>query len=112
MQLVTDTGMTKAYLNLKAGQWIMLSQSVYPSTGGNTVPAMFRWYKVLAVDEIQPGIASGTWTRNVTLAGPDWTPNPTSTPGTPATYASIFDGVVGVYEREIELEELGSQWAP
>ena len=47
--------------------------------------------------------------RNVTLSGPDWNPGTQANPI--ATYASIFDGVVAVYEKEMELEQSGAPGA-
>jgi hypothetical protein len=71
----------------------------------------YRWYKVVATGPIQ-GVA-GNYYRNVSLSGPDWNPNPNPTAATPpVTYASIFDGVVAVYEKEIELEQTGAPWSP
>jgi hypothetical protein len=122
----------QSYLNLKAGQWIMLSQTPptpasapeYNPNGAtaNTKILMnstywYRWYKVVATGAVQQN-TTGTglpYYRNVTLAGPDWNPNVgvTATVTTPTpTYASIFDGVVAVYEKEIELEQSGAPWSP
>jgi hypothetical protein len=125
----------QSYLNLKAGQWIMLSQAPpapanAPEYNPNSATASakilmnstywYRWYKVVATGAVQQN-TTGTglpYYRNVTLAGPDWNPNaavnPAASPAVPAvpTYASIFDGVVAVYEKEIELEQSGAPWSP
>jgi hypothetical protein len=118
----------QAYFNVKAGQWILLSQmptsqaSTYASGGaqaGNSVsnvsantPFWYRWYKVVGTGPVQQVYQSSppTYYRNVTLSGPDWNPGTAGTPT--ATYASIFDGVVAVYEKEMELEQSGAPWAP
>jgi type II secretory pathway pseudopilin PulG len=100
------------YLTVKPNQWIMLSQPSYMNSATVLVPAWFRWYKIVAVDTIQG--SSGAWFRNVTLAGPDWNPFPTGSAnaGTPPTFASLIDGVIGVYEKAMVLEESGSVWSP
>ena len=124
-RLTTTLG--QSYLNVKAGQWIMLSQLPVISTFNPNAPAptppanstitvsmhtsyWYRWYKIVATGAIQ-GPATGPWYRNVTLSGPDWIPNPGSSADaaiTFLTYASIFDGVVAVYEKEIQLEQSGA----
>ena len=106
----------QSYLNLKAGQWIMLSLAmvVPPVTGippgtTNVYPTYwYRWYKVVATGPTFSNVVDGvtTYYRNVTLSGPDWTPT-----GVPPC-ASIFDGVVAVYEKEINLEMSGAPWSP
>jgi len=118
VQLSTSLG--QSYLNLKAGQWIMLSQAPqqtlpFYANGSTTASATtkanttywYRWYKVVATGPI---VGAGPYYRNVTLSGPDWNPG-TATAPTP-TYASICDGVVAVYEKEMELEQTGSPWSP
>jgi hypothetical protein len=117
-----STALAQNDLNLKAGQWIMLSQAPAPATFNPQVPNppgpnnnikisstyWYRWYKVVATGSIQG--TTGNWYRNVTLSGPDWNPG-TATAPIP-TYASICDGVVAVYEKEMELEQTGSPWSP
>ncbi|HEX4142706.1 MAG TPA: hypothetical protein VHY91_04075 [Pirellulales bacterium] len=116
IQLTTslDTTMNQNYLTLKPGQWIMLSQAPAPLAYNTSLPApppnifmsstyWYRWYKVVAAGPIQGG--AGNYYRNVTLSGPDWNPNNT-------TYASIFDGAVAVYEKEMELEQSGAPFSP
>ena len=111
----------------------MLSQApqsinlTYAQGGANTgnvpntatcTPFWYRWYKVTGSGPVQLNSATSppSYYRNVTLSGPDWNPgqSPSGTPpGTPIpTYASIFDGVVAVYEKEMELEQSGAPWAP
>jgi hypothetical protein len=87
---------------VKHNQWIMLSQTP-------AAPGWWRWYRVAATsDPVRGTDSSGNsaWLRAVTLAGPDWNPSLAT------TYASIFDDVIGVYERNIELEEPGALWSP
>jgi hypothetical protein len=135
-----------SYLNIKRGQWIMLAgQMMLPSpsplnpSGYSANINVFRWYRVVSADDvvdtsgvaIQPssGLGNGgPYTRNVTLAGPDWpvlaisqnnqgsnyNPNPNSNSPTnnlpTTTFAYICDGVVGVYEKTMELER-PSEWS-
>ncbi len=104
---------TQSYLNLKAGQWIMLSQQPVLLNPGVTPTAIYsnywyRWYKVVATGPVQSNTVAGntTYYRNVTLSGPDWTPSIVQ------PYASIFEGVVAVYEKDIALEQSGAPWSP
>jgi hypothetical protein len=86
-----------------------------------------KWYRVVAAGSITQS-GTTTFSRQITLAGPDWEPDPiaaqaanpstTSIPpssltwpsSVPAgsqnynTYACIFDGAVAVYQRVIHLE--------
>lgn len=99
--------LTSDYIKVKPNQWILLSQTplpVNPAYPGG----WWRWYRVAATSA---PVSNGTnWVRPVTLAGPDWT---TTYGGSSImTYASIFDDVIGVYERDIELEETGARWSP
>ena len=110
---------SQSYLNLKAGQWIMLSQQSFcRSTNTQRPPPTqstcyndywYRWYKVVAIG-VRRSAGTNTsgqpfYYRNVTLSGPDW--NPGTTGSVFPAYASIVDGVVAVYEKEIELEQTG-----
>ncbi len=125
---LTDPAAQQAYLNVKPGQWIMLSQGPqfanatypygspnYPNPIPNTAsctPFWYRWYKVVGAGPVQLNTAASpaSYYRNVTLSGPDWNPGTQANPI--ATYASIFDGVVAVYEKEMELEQSGAPGAP
>jgi hypothetical protein len=98
---------------------------------------IFRWYRVVSAGStinssgnvIPPNSGLGpnpltwdTYTRNVTLSGPDWpvtqianNVNPNVQPNTAplisvvptTTYAVIVRGVVGVYEKVVDLEMPG-----
>ncbi len=89
---------TSDYIKVRPNQWILLSQT--PNVGQ---AGFWRWYRVAATSD--PTSNGTSWVRPVTLAGPDWNPSIT-------TFASIFDGAIGAYERTIELEELGSDFSP
>ncbi len=102
----TATTVSSDYVKVKPNQWILLNQAAQPvgAVSPNiTSPAWWRWYRVAATSD--PVWSGGFWQRNATLAGPDWNPSLT-------TYASIFDDVIGVYERVMELEEPGAFWSP
>jgi hypothetical protein len=134
---VLPTDAQQVWLNLRAGQWIMLSQAPPQTTppltyapggalGGQVNASTFpvtdsppfwaRWYKVTATGPVAGPTAGGVTTgyfRNVTLSGPDWNPGSTASGGTLIpTFASIFDGVVAVYEKEMELEPSDGPWVP
>ncbi len=95
---------------VRSGEWILLRgrrqrQRIDPST--NTLALHneydFKWYKVIATDEMNPA----TNTRRVTLAGPDWAlAEPASTGATTAwtVCAGVFPGAIGVYTETMELE--------
>lgn len=70
---------------VKPDRWIMLSGSL--GTGNH-----FQWYRVLAASQVH-----GT-TQLVTLAGPDWNSQMTS------TTAYQIDNVIAVYEKHMTLE--------
>ncbi len=119
-----------SYLKVKRGQWIMLAGTIstldnatltnpVPSPAGSVTPPsptplhIFRWYRVVSADDVIDknglSIANGgitaagggaPYSRNVTLAGPDWPVNLI----TGSTFAFICDGVVAVYEKTMPLE--------
>jgi hypothetical protein len=93
-----------SYLNVKRGQWILLSaqNTAWSDSLGVSIPLyLYRWYRIISADDVTNTTTAGvtTYSRNVTLAGPDW---PLTTAGT--TYATICDGVVAVFEKTMELE--------
>jgi hypothetical protein len=85
-------------LDVKRGQWVMLARR------SGSGPIM-RWYKLMEVD---PGVdtAGNQSSRNVTLYGPDWIPDVNY-----RTYVYIVPDVIGVYEKQIRLENT-SLWTP
>ncbi len=80
---------------IKPGQWIMLAgrQTVGPLTYD-----YYRWYRVGAADVPLPAAPNPPSTQLVTLQGADW--------NLPAnvTRAWLFDGVIAVYEKNMQLE--------
>jgi hypothetical protein len=102
-----------AYLDgLAVGQWIMLSSFMRPSNdpapGESTVMRpIHRWVRVISI-----GKTANTGQTLVNFAGPEWnatmtqwTPPENMSDGNPPNaVATIADGVVGVYERNVELD--------
>jgi hypothetical protein len=70
---------------LRPGQWIMLAGTLPGS------PPSFRWYRVAGAAKVNGS------SQDVTLAGADWNP-------ALATTAFLFDGVIAVYEKNMQLE--------
>ena len=125
-----DADEQQAYFNVKAGQWIMLSQApagaqCFPSStprrssppaanrrSAHYTPFWYRWYKVVA-----PARSRRTARPARRIIATSRCRAPTGIPSNGAarpavtTYASIFDGVVAVYEKEMELEQVGAPWA-
>lgn len=99
-------------------QWLMLTRYVPYLFSGTSYPWIeAKWYRIVAVSDITQ--SGTTYSRQVTLDGADWEPDPTSSipPATvtwPAsvpvgfqnynTYACLFDGAVGVFQKVIHLE--------
>jgi hypothetical protein len=116
-----------SYLNIKVGQWIMLSgqmttlqpgSPLYPASAGPPEPLnIYRWYRVVAADDVVDSsghtvssTSTGPYTRNVTLTGPDWPVSAIQNSSNPVTYAFICDGVVAVFEKTMPLERT-SAWS-
>jgi hypothetical protein len=120
---------------VRPDQWIMLCRYLpYTFTYGSTTPPSYayfpymeaKWYRVVAAGNITQ--SGTTYSRQITLAGPDWEADPTAAnvaspstlyiaptsvtwPSTVSTgsqnyntYACLFDGAVAVYQRVIHLE--------
>lgn len=118
LQLFCDSSATPPqsgeYLDVKKGQWLMLS-----ATDTLTTRNVFRWYRVIAAGETANESDDGVdlngdgdsvdWFREVTVAGPDWSPAwHTGTSG--QVDAALFTRVIGVYTTTIEMDEPGSLW--
>jgi type II secretory pathway pseudopilin PulG len=86
----------------KPGNWLMLCQS--RPNGSGSYPD-FKWYRVTNGDAVED--TSATATANVTLTGPDWQ---FAKADSPKTYACLFDGIVAVYQKMIQLEG-SSPWS-
>ncbi len=76
---------------LSTGDWIMLSK--YQPIGNSVV---VRWYRVIGLDA-KPTEAGTTWSREVSLDGPDWIFDAT-------TQATLVHNVVTVFERVVEVQ--------
>ena len=85
-------------LKLQTNSWLMLSGHL---ANNNSRKRHYRWYRVLNVSPavVQKRVA----TRNVMLQGADWELANNN------TQATIMEGVVGVFERKIRLEN-SSLW--
>jgi type II secretory pathway pseudopilin PulG len=98
---LVDPATPATYLNVKAGDWLMLCGRNSPITMTN----VHKWYKVVAVDEVDP---SNPRSRYVTLAGPDWNTAWCLDLDGDTTYpdaqAVLVNGVSGVYTQTIELD--------
>ena len=130
--LVSGINTTAQWLTVKPNQWIMMSawpnlQSAPPAnpTQPFTNPirgqlAVVEWFRISSVGDIEPLVSGGTvvgWHRKLTLDGPDWNPykfvdavgasgvSPLPPLQFQSCYATIVDGVVGVYEATIEQGE-------
>ena len=105
VRLTAPANTLTEWLNVRPGQWIMLTCYV-PATNR----FYLDWYRIVGVGEI---IAGSPATRDVTLHGPDW-PSAmlqqfaaafgTST----QVYATIVDGVTGVFQKTITLDGTSS----
>lgn len=114
-------GLPANALNLRRGQWILVTQWPVrrpppPNPPVPVGPPRFNWYRVVGAGDIvnDPSDPNRIRTRRVTLAGPDLFVDPP--PGDPRgdinafNIASIFDNLVGIYEKDIHLEQ-SSQWS-
>ena len=103
-------GSSSAALDLKHGDWIMLSAQ-------SSMGPQFRWYKVTYIDDELQQLTKNFFYRDATLQGPDWNraewlpksarcdcgkkiPLPPDCP----TYATFIPHVIGVFEKTIRME--------
>jgi hypothetical protein len=105
--------------DLRPNQWILLMgrvnvENVPPGfTPADMIPppVIAKWYRIVAVDD-----GSEPTHRDVTLDGPDWPTNPNAlrTLGQNdegvniTTTAAIFDGVIAVYDKTMQLDLTGN----
>lgn len=82
---------------VRAGEWVMLSS--FNNHTGDLMP-VHRWYRIAAIaGDAVINTATGTWTRELHLDGPDWDfANP--------TFVTLLDGVVSVTNHFVRLDEL------
>jgi hypothetical protein len=105
------------WLNMKAGEWIILGKTITFTPSDTMTPLInpanpdssnphelnvFKWCRIVALDDVV-GL-----NRNVTLSGGDWDPSTNAPPNfvtsVSATFAYVFDGAIGVYEKSIKIE--------
>jgi hypothetical protein len=105
--------------DLRPNQWILLMgrvnvENVPPGFAPADMippPVIAKWYRIVAVDD-----GSEPTHRDVTLDGPDWPTDPNAlwTLGQNlegeniTTTAAIFDGVVAVYDKTMQLDLTGN----
>ncbi len=99
---IDTTGPSGEPRKIVAGQWIMLSEQ-YPSPADPSInESRHCWYRVVAV-----GNVPGTPQYRVRLAGPNWVARSGSPP-----LVTVADGVIGVFERTVELDTNSAMSAP
>jgi hypothetical protein len=114
---VAGAGSGPAHLEVKPGQWLMISgfQDI-DGVAGTTNDRRWdqRWYRIVNADAVidstgtevtpnNPG--TGPWSRTVTIAGADWTvPTAIQAAFNADARAFLFDGIVAVYEQKMKLE--------
>ena len=109
------------FFNIKRDDWLLLcgQSNAYHSadySAANTKAVnLFRWYRIVAIDDSTLSITNSPRTRNVTLAGPDWPILPSGTyigNMNNTTYTGVLvNNVVGVYSEVMTLES-NRLWAP
>ncbi len=114
---------------LRPNQWIMVTgrqrlDPTIPNPPNVAAPVVAKWYRIVSVDDgsgVTDPPAGEDPHRDVTLDGADWntTQLPSPAPANSFTFddlnpggevdlaASIFDGVVAVYERTVRIDSLG-----
>lgn len=108
VQLSTRPGRIADDLEVRQGQWVMLSAEKLLNTTPPRTVQIHRWYRVVTVDEAPLFDATNNvWLRDVTLVGPDWDYTHTrySLPYRPlGTQVTIPRSVVAVFEKTIRIE--------
>ncbi len=95
---------TEAQTALRPGDWVTVGGTSVLNQAD--VPKDLRWYRVSQVEPFQASAGfTGQPGRTITLAGPDW-----NTAAFPYVAVSVYEGVVGVYEKTMHLEG-ASLWA-
>jgi hypothetical protein len=114
------------WINVRPGQWILLTCYVGPAVIPPAGQLFADWYRIVSVGDV----AGSPATRFVTLQGADWpltqvytkivsgVPVPTTllteinaVGGTaPLVFATVVEGVTGVYQKTITLDG-NSSWA-
>ncbi|MBC8356017.1 MAG: hypothetical protein H8E66_28910 [Planctomycetes bacterium] len=95
-----------AALDVKRGDWLMLMGIVATgaaSSASSDDTPLFRWYRILETESAPRLTSPAVWNLDVTLQGPDWPDDVTTT-------AMLVRNVVSVYEKTIRLEDQ-SMWS-
>lgn len=96
VELTTSDPNPEKLNSIRPNDWLLLARPVATTTSGTYVP-IAHWYRVVDVDSEVTGN-----TRQVTLFGQDW--DYTSTSNSTTTTVVHVKGVVGVYEKTVELD--------
>lgn len=99
-------GRTEDDLELDTGQWVMLSARYLAPPPANSI-VVHKWYRVLSTDKEIDFDNNGPL-RHVTFFGPDFDVA-NVLPAAPVVQVTIMEGVIGVYEKTIRLEQ-SSLW--
>ncbi|MDZ4780880.1 MAG: hypothetical protein SGJ19_11555 [Planctomycetia bacterium] len=107
--------------DLRPNQWLLVTGKLDTSTWPTTPPpptqppVVAKWYRIVSVDDgsgVTDPPSGEDPHRDVTLDGADWDMNRfvalASGPEGDSTSASIFDGVIAVYERTVRIDSLGN----
>jgi hypothetical protein len=96
-------------LKVRPHQWILVSGQLSTPVPGSS-PAVYlpvhKWYRVVSTSEMQS--TASPWIVDVTLSGPDWNASAfrdVDGTGGKTMFATICDGVVGVFEKTVQLDE-------
>jgi hypothetical protein len=113
----SNTAATGDFFNIKRDDWLLLcgQANVYhsadPKTANTTISQpvnLFRWYRIVAIDDSTLSTVNSPRTRNVTLAGPDW---PIGYMNSTVYTGVLMNNIVGVYSDVVTLEN-NRLWAP
>lgn len=109
--MVTISSSLNTVSRMQPGQWVMLSGFTrdLSSTSLTAKWPIHRWYRIAALGgDVVKDEASGTWSRELHLDGPDWFfPVPTILEPDPTeTFMTIVDGVVSVSNHFVRLDSL------
>lgn len=109
--MVTITSSLNIVSRMLPGQWVMLSGFTRDISSASPTAKMpvHRWYRIAALGgDTVKNEATGTWSRELHLDGPDWFfPIPTPLEPVPTeTFMTIVDGAVSVTNHFVRLDSL------
>jgi hypothetical protein len=92
---------TELDTTVRSGNWVMVSGNFVDPATNRIGPAYFRWYRVATVGAYDTSTSPAK--RPITLAGPDWIADSSTTICKP-TFVAVFENCVGVFEKTVHLE--------